>query len=176
MVPLTGIEPVRMLLRGILSPLCLPIPPQRRILLNLEVWVLLKRLSPLCLPIPPFAVPDKNFGLTQFLDFIDRGTHCACAFTATGSAQARGRLRCPIKSSGLRNSSILSTAAHTAPALSLPPAARRLVATTAYMLSEKDLLSMFMQGKSYHIFLIASSRQRGRNRETAEKVLGCGAV
>ena len=29
-VPVTGIEPVRILLRGILSPLCLPIPPQRR--------------------------------------------------------------------------------------------------------------------------------------------------
>ena len=32
MVPLTGIEPVRILLRGILSPLCLPISPQRQIL------------------------------------------------------------------------------------------------------------------------------------------------
>ena len=30
LVPLTGLEPVRILLRGILSPLCLPIPPQRR--------------------------------------------------------------------------------------------------------------------------------------------------
>ena len=30
MVPATGIEPVRILLRGILSPLCLPIPPCRR--------------------------------------------------------------------------------------------------------------------------------------------------
>ena len=30
MVPVTGLEPVRMLLRGILSPLCLPIPPHRR--------------------------------------------------------------------------------------------------------------------------------------------------
>ena len=30
LVPLTGIEPVRILLRGILSPLCLPIPPCRR--------------------------------------------------------------------------------------------------------------------------------------------------
>ena len=32
LVPLTGIEPVRILLRGILSPLCLPVPPQRRII------------------------------------------------------------------------------------------------------------------------------------------------
>ena len=31
LVPLTGLEPVRILLRGILSPLCLPIPPQRRV-------------------------------------------------------------------------------------------------------------------------------------------------
>ena len=30
LVPATGIEPVRILLRGILSPLCLPIPPCRR--------------------------------------------------------------------------------------------------------------------------------------------------
>ena len=30
LVPLTGIEPVRFLRRGILSPLCLPVPPQRR--------------------------------------------------------------------------------------------------------------------------------------------------
>ena len=30
LVPLTGVEPVRYFYRGILSPLCLPIPPQRR--------------------------------------------------------------------------------------------------------------------------------------------------
>ena len=30
LVPVTGIEPVRILLRGILSPLCLPVPPHRR--------------------------------------------------------------------------------------------------------------------------------------------------
>ena len=30
LVPLTGLEPVRYCYRGILSPLCLPIPPQRR--------------------------------------------------------------------------------------------------------------------------------------------------
>ena len=31
MVPLTGLEPVQYRYRGILSPLCLPIPPQRRL-------------------------------------------------------------------------------------------------------------------------------------------------
>ena len=31
LVPKTGLEPVRMLLRGILSPLRLPIPPLRRL-------------------------------------------------------------------------------------------------------------------------------------------------
>ena len=30
LVPLTGLEPVRYRYRGILSPLCLPIPPQRQ--------------------------------------------------------------------------------------------------------------------------------------------------
>ena len=34
MVPVTGLEPVRILLRGILSPLCLPIPPHRRMAQN----------------------------------------------------------------------------------------------------------------------------------------------
>ena len=33
MVPLTGLEPVQYRYRGILSPLCLPIPPQRRLFL-----------------------------------------------------------------------------------------------------------------------------------------------
>ena len=31
LVPLTGLEPVQYRYRGILSPLCLPIPPQRRL-------------------------------------------------------------------------------------------------------------------------------------------------
>ncbi len=31
LVPLTGFEPVRYCYRGILSPLCLPISPQRQI-------------------------------------------------------------------------------------------------------------------------------------------------
>ena len=42
------------------------------------------------MPASPFAVPDQIFGLTLSLDFIDRGTHCAWALSATGSAQARG--------------------------------------------------------------------------------------
>ena len=33
MVPLTGLEPVQYRYRGILSPLCLPIPPQRQVVL-----------------------------------------------------------------------------------------------------------------------------------------------
>ena len=31
MVPLTGLEPVRLLQQGILSPWCLPIPPHRQV-------------------------------------------------------------------------------------------------------------------------------------------------
>ena len=46
--------------------------------------------QPCGLPPSPLAVPDKIFGLTLSLDFIDRGAHCACALSATGSAQARG--------------------------------------------------------------------------------------
>ena len=33
LVPLTGLEPVRLLQQGILSPWCLPIPPQRQVAL-----------------------------------------------------------------------------------------------------------------------------------------------
>lgn len=36
MVPVTGIEPVRCFHHGILSPVCLPIPPHR------QVWFILK--------------------------------------------------------------------------------------------------------------------------------------
>ena len=39
----------------------------------------------------PFAVPEKIFGLTPFLDFFDRCTRCALALSATGGAQARGQ-------------------------------------------------------------------------------------
>ena len=42
--------------------------------------------------IATFAVPYQIFGLTLFLDLIDRGTHCAFASSATGSAQARDYL------------------------------------------------------------------------------------
>jgi hypothetical protein len=39
LVPLTGLEPVRYCYRGILSPMCLPIPPQRRLLAyHTAVW------------------------------------------------------------------------------------------------------------------------------------------
>ena len=44
LVPLTGIEPVRYCYRGILSPLCLPVPPQR--LIDLQMYSNI--LFPLC--------------------------------------------------------------------------------------------------------------------------------
>ena len=51
-MPLAGLEPARMLLRGILSPLRLPIPPRRRIMeapprFELGVRVLQTRALPL---------------------------------------------------------------------------------------------------------------------------------
>ena len=53
LVPLTGIEPVRILLRGILSPLCLPVPPQRHgvILTHLLPSVKKNRLDKLWFPL-----------------------------------------------------------------------------------------------------------------------------
>ena len=39
------------------------------------------------LHLPPFAVPYKIFGLTLFLDFIDRGAINQLAYSATGSAR-----------------------------------------------------------------------------------------
>ena len=35
-MPLAGLEPARYRYRGILSPLCLPIPPQRRLKYNIS--------------------------------------------------------------------------------------------------------------------------------------------
>ena len=43
LVPLTGLEPVRVLPQGILSPWCLPIPPQRHIQLALLVPISLRQ-------------------------------------------------------------------------------------------------------------------------------------
>ena len=43
LVPATGIEPVRFLRRGILSPLCLPIPPCRhRFVIVAYIWIFVK--------------------------------------------------------------------------------------------------------------------------------------
>ena len=52
LVPVTGIEPVRFLRRGILSPLCLPVPPHRRLLYS-STFLLLRQesgISNCCLP------------------------------------------------------------------------------------------------------------------------------
>ena len=38
LVPLTGLEPVQYRYRGILSPLCLPIPPQRQVGRNIVAY------------------------------------------------------------------------------------------------------------------------------------------
>ena len=61
LVPLAGLEPARTLVRGILSPLRLPIPPQRRVnvkffVKNSQIWLWFSThmlLSPVRLPIPP---------------------------------------------------------------------------------------------------------------------------
>ena len=52
LVPLTGLEPVRVLPQGILSP-----------------W---------CLPIPPIAVPDSFVGGKPPSSSVDRCSRCAC--------------------------------------------------------------------------------------------------
>ncbi len=72
LVPLTGLEPVRYFYRGILSPLRLPIPPQR------HIYTHIKNKGKLCtakmqsfLEAPPgFEPGDKGFadlGLTTWL-------------------------------------------------------------------------------------------------------------
>ena len=61
LVPLAGLEPARMLLRRILSPLRLPIPPQRHVsfysifVVLLQILLRGQFLSPLRLPIPPLG-------------------------------------------------------------------------------------------------------------------------
>ena len=61
------------------------------------------------MPASPFAVPDKIFGLTLSLDFIDRGTHCAWASSATGSAQARGPREKPFSARSAKTPNIPHT-------------------------------------------------------------------
>ena len=67
LVPLAGLEPARMLLRGILSPLRLPIPPQRRCLVENSAPMSVQSF----LEAPPgFEPGDKGFadlGLTTWL-------------------------------------------------------------------------------------------------------------
>ena len=58
-VPLTGIEPVRCCHRGILSPLRLPVPPQRRndLRWNLShLTIAQKKCQGSCCKMPPWAV------------------------------------------------------------------------------------------------------------------------
>ena len=63
-----------------------------------------------------FAVPEKIIGLTLFLDFFDRCTALGSLLPPPAAQVVSHRwcgpgLRCPKKSSGLRFSSIFSTAA-----------------------------------------------------------------
>ncbi len=44
LVPLTGVEPVRCCHRGILSPLRLPIPPQRRVAKAIEYNIIINSI------------------------------------------------------------------------------------------------------------------------------------
>ena len=72
MVPGAGVEPARSFLRGILSPLCLPIPPPGQpyfltYLIKMEAGVGIEPvryfyrgiLSPLCLPISPPGLQER---------------------------------------------------------------------------------------------------------------------
>ena len=100
LVPATGIEPVRILLRGILSPLCLPIPPCRRIYNTLYMQFVF----------PVFQTP-KGFSLgrnCQKSVIFDRcgaenpapplgwSPHPASLRSATFSCQGEGFGRCQL--------------------------------------------------------------------------------
>ena len=85
LVPLAGLEPARSLDRGILSPLRLPIPPQRRV--NVKFFVRNSQnflkflpqelLSPLRLPIPPhervYDYQKKNSAPIKSAEFLFGG-------------------------------------------------------------------------------------------------------
>ena len=85
LVPLTGIEPVRILLRGILSPLCLPVPPQRLIhfftdLRSVVPLSVCGARQPLRLSIQACVLPTAALAALALA-------------SATGGGQARGRDR-----------------------------------------------------------------------------------
>ena len=83
MVPRAGLEPARSCLRGILNPLCLPIPPPGQ--LKAELYTLFKkvwRLRPesnrrtrICSPLHDHSAPQPNYlilpsSLKLFLIFV----------------------------------------------------------------------------------------------------------
>ncbi len=76
MVPLTGLEPVRYRYRGILSPLCLPIPPQRHIINNIIVRSICQGI---------FAISEHFLFFFRLLRIIifTKPWYCCILFVAT---------------------------------------------------------------------------------------------
>ena len=86
LVPLTGLEPVRYRYRGILSPLCLPISPQRRTRLFYH-----NRSAPSRWVIPRF--PPENRGI--FPEIPPQYRHCAAPGHSAGQTSfPHAGLRC----------------------------------------------------------------------------------
>ena len=106
LVPLTGLEPVRGCPQGILSPWCLPIPPQRRmyvIVMSLRLMVPLpccgarhlRRLSKaflICRPLPQRLAKCRPLGGCS-LAWRLRAHIARVACSATGSAPLAPRTR-----------------------------------------------------------------------------------
>ena len=76
LVPLTGLEPVQYRYRGILSPLCLPIPPQRRLRMYDSILLNYRQECFLIYPYDGSMAGKNNVKNIAFEHFI-RG-HIAC--------------------------------------------------------------------------------------------------
>ena len=115
LVPLTGLEPVRGRPQGILSPWCLPIPPQRHIQLDCAFFVLLRcptsssafkslpHLSTAATRSAPFFRPRRRSPRSPWCLPIPPQRHIQldCAFFVL--------LRCPTSSSAFKSLPHLSS-------------------------------------------------------------------
>ncbi len=149
LVPVTGLEPVRFLRRGILSPLCLPIPPHRQvcyfILLGSVGKSLVSTYSSVC-GARPSPCPE---GLRRWSTAAHAYALLYLPLAAQSNAAVCGARRSP-RHECLRCS---STAAHAAPSLYLPPAALGLAATPAGGTHSIIFLG-FRQGAFVGLFVI----------------------
>ncbi len=152
LVPLTGLEPVRGCPQGILSPWCLPFH-HSGIYSSIILWGSNWHFKSLVSTIPPVAVPDKIFGLTLFLDFVDRCHSLRQSTRYTVPFPANRKLHLYLGFSSPHKVIRLCGV----PFFLLPPAALPSLPTAAYILLYSPMGGLYASHRKdtlqwYHIF------------------------